>query len=103
VAVVLGVFGRLHSPTGVAINIALVQRDSALCALGFRADEPRVLIHSGLGCLFYGAFVPKMLLLTRPGAPRWAVPVLGGAVFTGLVGLWLTSALWLFTAQGVRS
>ena len=43
-----------------------------------------VLIHSALGCFFYGAFVAKMLSLTwRESMPRWAVPILGGTVFLG--------------------
>ncbi|MEU8223627.1 DUF6529 family protein [Kribbella sp. NPDC048915] len=70
-------------------------------ALGFQYSEPRVLIHSLLGCFFYGAFVAKMLTLTRADAPRWLLPVAGGAVFTGLVGLWLTSSLWFFTTFGI--
>lgn len=159
VAIVLGVYGRLHDPTGVAINVAgfsspqsvkawlatlalllaVVQLVSAgallghikalsgrrwigplhrwsgraaivvtlpvvahcLYALGFRYDEPRVLIHSLLGCFFYGAFAAKMLTLTRDDLPRWLLPALGGAVFTGLAGLWLTSSLWFFTTFGI--
>jgi uncharacterized protein DUF6529 len=159
VAVVLGVYGRLHDPTGVAVNVAgfsgplsvkswlatlalvlaVVQLISALAlfghlraltgrrwvgplhrwsgraavlvtlpvvahclyALGFRYDEPRVLVHSLLGCFFYGAFAAKMLTLSRNDLPRWLLPVLGGAVFTGLVGLWLTSSLWFFTTFGI--
>lgn len=42
----------------------------------------------------------KMLVLTRRGLPGWALPVIGGLVFTGLVGLWLTSAL-CFTSTGM--
>ena len=71
-------------------------------ALGFRTDSPRVLAHSLLGCFFYGAFVTKMLLLTRRDQPRWVVPVVGGAFFTSLVLLWLTSSLWVFTGTGLH-
>jgi hypothetical protein len=160
VALSLGVYGRLHTPTGVAINIAgfssgvaakvwlatvaavlaLVQLGSALVmygkvpglrspawigslhrwsgrvaflftipvvvhclyALGFQSYSWRVLLHSVLGCLFFGAFTVKMLLLTRRGLPGWALPVFGGVVFTALVGLWLTSSLWFFTTSGVH-
>lgn len=161
VAVALGVYGRLHEPTGVAVSIAgfsgpqavkawlttvailfaLVQLASALAmegklparfappwaptlhrwsgriavltmvpvavhclyALGFQLADPRVLIHSLLGCFFFGAFAAKMLVLTRQGLPGWALPVLGGLVFTGIVGLWLTSSLWFFTTFGVTT
>jgi hypothetical protein len=161
VAVALGVYGRLHTPTGIAVNIAgfsgalaaktwlasvgfllaLVQLGSALAmygklpgvshapgwvstlhrwsgrvaflcvvpvaihclyAVGFQHYSARVLIHSLLGCFFFGAFVAKMLLLSRKSTPGWALPVLGGLVFTGLVGLWLTSSLWFFTTYGVK-
>ncbi|HEY1966725.1 MAG TPA: DUF6529 family protein [Pseudonocardia sp.] len=71
-----------------------------LFALGFQTDTPRVLAHSVLGCVFYGAFVAKMLSLTKPGVPGWALPVLGGITFAGLIGLWLTSALWVFSTKG---
>ena len=161
VAVGLGVYGRLHNPTGIAVNLAgfsgplaaktwlatggfvlaLVQLVSALAmygklpgvsrapawigplhrwsgriaflmvvpvaihclyAVGFQHYSARVLIHSLLGCFFFGAFVAKMLMLSRRGTPGWVLPVLGGLVFTGLVGLWLTSSLWFFTTYGVK-
>jgi len=60
-----------------------------------------VLIHSLFGCFFYGAFVAKMLTLSRNDLPRWLLPVVGGAVFAALVGLWLTSSLWFFTTFGI--
>jgi hypothetical protein len=159
VAIGLGLYGRLHHPTGVAIDVAgfssfqsvkawlatvalllaVVQLVSALAlfghlrplagrswlgpvhrwtgraavavtlpvvahclyALGVQYDQPRILLHSVLGCFFYGAFAAKMLTLSRNDAPRWLLPVVGGAVFAGLVGLWLTSSLWFFTTFGI--
>ncbi|HEX6355628.1 DUF6529 family protein [Actinophytocola sp.] len=160
VAVALGVYGRVHEPTGEALNIAgfssglhakawlsstafllaIVQVLTAsamwgrlpgvraggrgvsavhrwsgraavvvslpvaahcLYALGFQGFDVRVLIHSLLGCFFYGVFVFKMLALSRDHRPGWLLPVVGAAVFTGLTGLWLTSALWFFTEFGV--
>jgi hypothetical protein len=71
-----------------------------LYALGYRFDDPRVLVHSLVGCLLYGALTAKMLLLTRPGLPRWAIPAVGGVLFSVLVALWLTSSLWVFTTAG---
>ena len=161
VAVALGVYGRLHEPTGIAVNVAgfsgplaaktwmatgglvlaLVQVASALAmygklpgvshapswvsglhrwsgrlaflfvvpvalhwlyALGFESYSGRVLVHSLLGCFFFGAFVAKMLLLSRKSTPGWVLPVVGGLVFTALVGLWLSSSLWYFTTIGVK-
>jgi uncharacterized protein DUF6529 len=72
-----------------------------LYAVGFQTGRPRVLLHSLLGCFFFGAFFTKMLLLTRSGLPGWALPVIGGTVFTALTALWLTAALWFFTTFGV--
>ena len=71
-----------------------------LWALGFQTTTPRVLVHSLLGCAFYGAFTAKMLALRSPRLLSWALPALGGAVAVALTGLWLTSSLWFFTTFG---
>jgi hypothetical protein len=81
----------------VSIPVAL----HCLYALGFQSFDTRVLLHSLLGCFFYGVFVAKMLLLRKDGAPAWSLPVVGGLVFTGLVGLWLSASLWFFTQFGL--
>jgi hypothetical protein len=73
-------------------------------ALGFGTYSARVIAHSVLGCVFYGAFVTKMLCLVRRDAmPKWVLPVIGGVVFVSLIALWATSALWLFATKGVNS
>ncbi|MFD0362460.1 DUF6529 family protein [Nocardia sp. GCM10030253] len=72
-----------------------------LYALGFQDYDTRVLLHSLFGCFFYGAFVAKMLLLTRKGLPSWVIPVAGGLTLSGLTGIWLTSALWFFQNNGI--
>lgn len=93
--------GQLHRWSGrLAVAFTLPVVAHCLYALGFQYDTSRVLIHSLLGCFFFGAFATKMLVLTRDDTPRWLLPVLGGSVFTGLVGLWLTSSLWFFTTIG---
>jgi hypothetical protein len=106
----LAMYGRLPGvPTGpplavvhrwtgrVAFLLSLPVAVHCLYVLGFRAGEPRVLVHSLAGCLFYGAFVAKMLLLSRPDGGRgWAVPAVAGLLFTAITALWLTSALWAF-------
>jgi hypothetical protein len=75
-----------------------------LYVLGFAYDTPRVLVHSLLGCLFYGVFVTKMLVLSRDDhAPGWVMPGgRGGVTFTALTGLWLTSAVWFFATSGIH-
>ena len=90
--------GTLHRWSGrIAFLLAVPVAVHCLYALGFESSSPRVLIHSLLGCFFFGAFTVKMLVLSRKGMPGWALPLFGGLVFTALVGLWLTSALWFFT------
>ncbi|MDQ4103749.1 MAG: DUF6529 family protein [Actinomycetota bacterium] len=92
----------LHRWSGrAAVLLTVPVLVHCLYALGFQSDTPRVLIHSLVGCFFYGAFTAKMLLLTRRGLPGWAIPLIGGVVFATLVGLWLSSSLWFFTTYGV--
>ena len=94
--------GGLHRWSGrIAVLVTVPVAVHCLYALGFQPGEPRVLVHSLFGCFFYGAFVAKMLLLNRPGVPRWSLPVFGGAVFTALTALWLTSSVWFFTTSGL--
>jgi hypothetical protein len=160
VALTLGIYGRLHSPTSIAVNIAgfsspgyvkswlatgatvlaIVQVVSALVmygkvprvtapswigglhrwsgriafllavpvaihclyALGFQNYSTRVLLHSIFGCLFFGAFTVKMLILPKKGLPGWVLPFWGAVVFTALVLIWLTSAYWFFSMFGVH-
>lgn len=160
VAVTLGVYGQLHTPTGIAVSVAgfsspltvkvwlasaaalfaLLQLFTALVmygkvpgvrapswigavhrwpgriaflltipvavhclyAFGFQSYDTRTLIHSLLGCLFFGVFTVKMLVLTKRGLAGWILPVAGGLVFTTLIALWLTSSLWFFTTVGVQ-
>ena len=73
-----------------------------LYALGFQAADTRTLVHSLLGCLFFGAFTVKMLVLPLRGVSGWVLPLVGGVVLTSLVALWMTSALWFFTTFGVQ-
>jgi len=88
----------------IAILLTVPVIIHCIYALGFGTHSARVLAHSVLGCLFYGAFVAKMLsLVQRDKMPKWVLPVLGGVVFVSLIALWATSALWLFTTKGVHS
>ena len=95
----------LHIWSGrIAVLLTVPVIIHCIYALGFGAYSFRVLAHSVLGCLFYGAFVAKMLsLLRRDAMPKWAVPVLGFVLFGSLILVWATSALWLFSTKGVRS
>ncbi|CAN5823963.1 DUF6529 family protein [soil metagenome] len=85
----------------LAVLVSVPVAVHCLYALGFQHSDNRVLFHSLFGCLFYGVFVTKMLLLTRKGLPGWAIPVAGGLLFFVLVYVWLTSALWFFQTSGL--
>ncbi|KAA0100065.1 hypothetical protein CIW49_08615 [Mycolicibacterium sp. P1-18] len=86
----------------IAVLLSIPVAVHCLYALGFQHSDDRVLFHSLFGCLFYGVFVTKMLLLTRKGLPGWVIPIAGGLLFFGLVYVWLTSALWFFLANGLK-
>jgi len=61
----------------------------------------RTLIHSALGTAVYGVFVGKVFIVRKGGLPGWLLPIAGSTLFTVLLGLWLTSALWFFSVAGV--
>jgi|tagenome__1003787_1003787.scaffolds.fasta_scaffold20914125_2 hypothetical protein len=94
---------KLHRWSGrLALLLSLPVAAHCLYALGFQTADTRVLLHSLLGCFFYGIFITKMIVLAKDDQKPWVIPVLGGLVFTGLTGLWLTSALWLFSDSGLH-
>jgi hypothetical protein len=95
--------GPVHRWSGrIAFLLTVPVAVHCLYAVGFQATDTRILVHSVLGCLFYGVFTTKMLVLTRPGRAGWIVSIVGGLVFAALIGIVLTSALWYFSTSGVR-
>jgi Family of unknown function (DUF6529) len=94
--------GTVHRWSGAAAFIVSVPVAlHCLWSLGFGTTSLRVVVHSVLGCIFYGAYAAKMLGLRLRGLPGWGIPVLGGTLFTAFVLVWLTSALWFFTLSGL--
>jgi uncharacterized protein DUF6529 len=69
--------------------------------LGFQHPTSRVLAHSLLGCAVYGAFAAKILIVRLHRFPVWVLPTAGGLLFSVLVAVWYTSAVWLFDLVGV--
>lgn len=93
----------LHRWSGrIAFLLAVPVAAQCLYALGFDTLDTRALVHSILGCLFFGIFAVKMLALPKQGLSGWVLPVLGGLVFTVLIALWLTSSFWYFTTFGFK-
>src|SRR5436305_2711702 len=64
--------------------------------LGFRDPSTRVLAHALLGCAVYGAFAAKVTIVRLHRFPRLVLPIAGGLLFALLIGVWYTSALWLY-------
>ena len=97
--------GDAHRISGtVAFVLSLPVAYHCLWAIGFSADLgiTRVYIHSIAGCLFYGAFAAKMIVVRSHGLHALALPIAGALVFTSLVAVWLTSAFWFFDTQGLQ-
>jgi Family of unknown function (DUF6529) len=68
--------------------------------LGFQTGDDRVLIHSLVGSAFFGAFAAKVLIVRMRRFPVWVIPTAGGLLFTTLIVVWYTSALWFFQLVG---
>lgn len=157
VAIALGVYGRVHTPTGgqiadlgfptmkamkaflatITVGLVIVQIASALAmfgrlpfvattprwmpflhrwsgttafvvslpvayhclwALGLQTTQTRAFVHGLFGCAFYGAMTTKLLGLRAKRLPHWAIPVVGSLLVLTLTAVWLTSALWFYTA-----
>jgi mono/diheme cytochrome c family protein len=64
--------------------------------LGFQDPSTRVLAHSLLGCAVYGAFASKVTIVRLHRFPRFVLPLAGGLLFAVLLGVWWTSAVWLY-------
>ena len=93
--------GTAHKLSGtLAFLVSLPVAYHCLWALGFQDATGRTLAHSLAGCFFYGAFVAKVVVVESERLPGLALPIAGGAVLTGLVVIWLTSALWFFDNFG---
>jgi hypothetical protein len=93
--------GGVHRISGrLAFLLTLPVAYHCLWSLGFQDTDTRVLAHSLLGCVFYGAFAAKVLIVRSKGLPGIALPAAGGLVFATLVLVWYTSALWFVQEQG---
>jgi hypothetical protein len=110
----LRMWGKLPGAGSAPSGVAAVHRWSGTAAflltlpvayhclwsLGFQDHSTRVLLHSILGCAFYGAFTTKMLLLRSKNLPGWTLLAAGGLLVSILTAIWLTSSLWFFQNLG---
>jgi cytochrome c553 len=88
---------RAHRWSGrLAFLFTLPVAYHCIFKLGFQKPDNRVLAHSLFGCAIYGAFAAKVTILRLHRFPKHVLPVAGGILFATLVGVWYTSALWLY-------
>lgn len=89
--------GTAHRATGYTAFV-LSLPVGALCLYGFGFNPSpfsgRVLLHSVAGCLLYGAFAAKVIIVRSARMPSWAIPLVGSILFTVIVLVWLSSAVW---------
>jgi hypothetical protein len=89
---------RVHRWSGrLAILFTLPVAFHCIFILGFKSTDTRVLVHSIAGSFVYGVIAVKLFFVHDRDHPRWTLPLVGGTLFTVLVTLWTTSALWYFT------
>ena len=93
--------GGVHRISGrLAFLFSLPVAYHCLWSLGFQDTSTRVLIHSIVGCAFYGAFAAKVAIVRSKGLPGIALPIAGGLTFALLAVVWLSSALWFIDKMG---
>ena len=85
----------------IAVGVTLPVAIHCFVAYGVVLTDPRIMIHSIAGCVLYGAFVAKVLLVQSKKLPGWALPVAGGLLALLIALLWYTSALWYYNGYQV--
>jgi hypothetical protein len=96
--------GGAHRISGrLAFLLTLPVAYHCLYQLAFQHSSTRVLVHSLVGCVFYGAFATKVMIVRSRGLPGFALPLAGGVLFTALIAAWLTSGLWFISENGFPS
>ena len=101
--------GTAHRAVGaVTLLLTVLVAYNCLWALGLQvgsyagggAIPPRTVVHGLLGCAVLGAVVVKLVAARSRRAPGWFLPLAGGLLFTLLVGVVLTSAVWYVATVG---
>ncbi|GAA1984116.1 DUF6529 family protein [Terrabacter lapilli] len=101
--------GTAHRISGaVAFLLIVVVAYHCLWAIGLETGSfasggsvpTRTVVHGVLGCVAIGALVVKVVAVRARRAPGWFLPVAGGLLFTVVVAVVLTSAVWYVAANG---
>ncbi|WP_203716016.1 DUF6529 family protein [Asanoa siamensis] len=94
--------GPVHRASGyLAFVVSLPVAAACLWAMGFQSYDARVLTHSILGTMVYGAFVAKVIVVHSRRLPGWAIPAVGGLLLATVVGVTASSALWWIATFGL--
>ena len=99
-----GWLGTAHRAGGVvAILLSLPVAYACLWSLGLQVADgasTRVVVHSVVGCVVYGAVTAKVVAVHARKAPGWLLPVAGGLLFASMVVVVWTSAVWFVGENG---
>jgi Family of unknown function (DUF6529) len=91
----------VHRWTGrLAFLVTLPVAYHCIFKLGFQTADDRVLVHGLFGSAFFGAYAAKVTIIKLKRFPVWVIPTAGGLLFTTLIVIWYTSALWFFQLVG---
>ncbi|MFD5562757.1 DUF6529 family protein [Kitasatospora griseola] len=93
------IWHRVGGAAAFALSLPIAQH--CLLAYGVRFTDARVAVHSVSGCILYGAFAAKVLLVQHGRLPGWALPAAGGALFCAIGLLWWSAALWFLNGYSV--
>ena len=101
--------GPVHRVTGaLALLLTVFVAYHCLWALGLESGHLpdgekvplRTVVHGVAGCAVFGAVVVKVTAVRSKRAPGWFLPVAGGLLFSLLILVVLTSAVWYLNANG---
>lgn len=85
----------------VAFLVSLPIAYHCITAYGVQLTTARTALHSVTGCVLYGAFVAKVLVVRSRGLPGWALPAAGGVLVTAIAVSWYSAALWFLNGYDV--
>jgi hypothetical protein len=92
------VMHRWSGRTSILLTLPVVYH--CIFLVGFGMHGARVCTHSLLGSFLYGALFAKIFIVRSNGFPGWTLLLAGGILFSILLDLWLSSALWFFRIVG---
>ncbi|MFF2654847.1 DUF6529 family protein [Streptomyces sp. NPDC058045] len=85
----------------LAFLLSLPIAAHCLVTYGVQFYTTRVAVHSITGCVLYGAFVAKVVVVRSPRLPGFALPIAGGVLAAAIGLMWYVAALWQFNGLSV--